>query len=128
MNKKLITKIVFTILITITFVLLIFSESYCADRFMFELGKIEGQPAQGNVSKDVGKVVDTLVVVAQVIGTGVAFIIILVLAMKYMSAAPGDKADIKKSALVYLIGAIIVFAVPQIIKVLISLSSAISSN
>ena len=42
--------------------------------------------------------------------------------MKYMMAAPGDKADIKKSAITFVIGAIVVFGAIQLLE-LISLFS-----
>jgi len=48
--------------------------------------------------------------VAQVVGIAVAVIMLIVLAVKYISAAPSDKAEIKKSAVVYVIGAILLFA------------------
>ena len=35
---------------------------------------------------------------------------IVVLAMKYMMAAPGEKAEIKKHAVVYIVGAVVLFA------------------
>ena len=47
--------------------------------------------------------------VVQVIGVAVAVIILVVLAMKYMTASPGEKADIKKSAFIYVVGALLLF-------------------
>jgi hypothetical protein len=43
---------------------------------------------------------------------------LLTVAMKYMSAAPGDKADIKKSAVAYVVGAIVLFAVTGILTII----------
>lgn len=47
--------------------------------------------------------------VAQVVGIAVAIIMLIVLAIKYVSAAPNDKAEIKKHAVVYIAGAIVLF-------------------
>ncbi len=47
--------------------------------------------------------------VAQVIGISVAIIMLIALAIKYVSAAPNDKAEIKKHAVVYIAGAIVLF-------------------
>lgn len=47
--------------------------------------------------------------VAQVIGISVAIIMLIVLAIKYISAAPNDKAEIKKHAVIYIVGAIVLF-------------------
>ena len=43
---------------------------------------------------------------------------ITVLAMKYMLAAPSEKADIKKHAIPYVVGAIIMFSVSGILSIL----------
>ena len=42
---------------------------------------------------------------------------LIVLAIKYISAAPGDKAEIKKHAVVYVVGAIILFAATGILGI-----------
>ena len=41
-----------------------------------------------------------------------------VLAMKYMSAAPGEKATIKKHAAVYIVGAIVLFGAAGILNII----------
>lgn len=61
------------------------------------------------VSGKATTVISNLVTVVKIIAVAVAIIILLTLAMKYMSAAPGEKADIKKSAIVYVVGAFILF-------------------
>ena len=47
--------------------------------------------------------------VVQVIGVSVAIIMLIIIAIKYLSAAPNDKAEIKKHAVVYVIGAVVLF-------------------
>ena len=51
-------------------------------------------------------------------GIGVAVIMLIVLAIKYISAAPGDKAEIKKHAVVYVVGAVILFAATGILQII----------
>ena len=63
--------------------------------------------------------------VLRIVGATVAIVILLVIAMKYMVAAPGDKADIKKSLIPYLIGAIIIFGAIGILQIIESISHAI---
>ena len=41
-----------------------------------------------------------------------------ILGMKYMSAAPSEKADIKKHAVVYIVGAVIMFACTGILGII----------
>jgi hypothetical protein len=43
---------------------------------------------------------------------------LVVLAIKYMSAAPGDKAEIKKHAVVYVTGAIVLFGSAGILSII----------
>ena len=43
---------------------------------------------------------------------------LIVLAIKYISAAPGDKAEIKKHAVVYVVGAVILFAATGILQII----------
>lgn len=55
---------------------------------------------------------------AQVIGIAIAVIMLIVLAIKYISAAPGDKAEIKKHAVIYIVGAVVLFAASGIIQII----------
>lgn len=68
---------------------------------------------------------NNLIGIAQIIGVGVATVMIIVVAIKYMSAAPGDKAEVKKHAVVYVVGAIFIFAASSIIGLLRLLASNI---
>lgn len=53
------------------------------------------------------------------VGTvGFGVIMLLVLAIKYMMAAPSDKAEIKKHATVYIVGAIMAFGANGIITLI----------
>lgn len=58
-----------------------------------------------------------ILTMVQVVGTGVAIIMLIVLAIKYISAAPSDKAEIKKHAVVYVIGAVVLFAATGILQI-----------
>ena len=50
---------------------------------------------------------------------------LIVLAIKYIVSSPEDKAEIKKHAVVYVVGAIFIFAASSIIELLKLLSSNI---
>ena len=56
--------------------------------------------------------------ITQVIGVAIAVIMLVVLAIKYISAAPGDKAEIKKHAVVYIVGAVVLFAASGILGII----------
>lgn len=57
--------------------------------------------------------------VIRIVGTGVALIIIMTIAIKYMSAAPGERAEIKKSSIQYVVGALILFGSSNILSILV---------
>lgn len=73
-------------------------------------------------------IIGALINIVQIIGTGVAIIMLIVLAIKYISAAPGDKADIKKHAVVYVVGAIVLFAATGILQIIKSFSKNIQGT
>ena len=72
-------------------------------------------------------IIGAIITIVQIIGTGVAIIMLIVLAIKYISAAPGDKAEIKKHAVVYVVGAIVLFAATGILGIVKNFASNISA-
>ena len=72
---------------------------------------------ESGASKAAGNIIGMIINIAQVIGTGVAIIILVVFAIKYISAAPEGKAEIKKNATLYIVGAIILFAASGILSI-----------
>lgn len=53
--------------------------------------------------------------IVQVVAVSVAVIMLIVLAIKYISSAPNDKAEIKKHAVIYVVGAILLFGAAGIL-------------
>lgn len=86
-----------------------------------------GAPGDETAGK-VNNIVTTVITIARVVGVAVAIVMLLVVAMKYMTAAPGEKADIKKSAVVYVVGAIVLFAVTGILGIINSFASNIKTT
>ena len=60
----------------------------------------------------------TIINIAQVVGMGVAIIMLVVMAIKYISAAPSEKAELKKSITIYVVGAVVLFAATGILQVI----------
>ena len=58
----------------------------------------------------------------------IAIIMLIVLAIKYISAAPGDKAEIKKHAVVYVVGAVVLFAATGILQIIKKFSTNVSPD
>ena len=64
------------------------------------------------------RILQAILTITQVIGVGVAVIMLIVLAIKYISAAPSDKAEIKKHMVVYVVGAVVLFAASGILEII----------
>ena len=71
-----------------------------------------------NLDNSTRNIVGAIVSVVRIVGTGIALIMIAFVAMKYMSAAPGDRAEIKKHAVIYVVGAIVLFGGAQLIGII----------
>lgn len=76
----------------------------------------------------VDKVMQSIVVIARIVGVCVALAMLIVIGMKYMTAAPSEKADIKKSAVVYVVGALLLFGVVGVLGILSDFSKVITAS
>lgn len=72
----------------------------------------------GNASTAVTNVIGSAINIMSIIGAGVAIIMLIAVALKYMTESPEGKADVKKTIPNYVIGAVILFAVSGILKLL----------
>lgn len=84
---------------------------------------IEGQQSQA--SDKVNEAANVILGIVQVVAVAVAVIMLVVLAIKYISASPEGKADIKKSATLYIVGAVLLFAATGILEILKQFSVSI---
>lgn len=72
----------------------------------------------GNTSTKFNTVLNFILGIVQVIGVAIAVIMLIVLAIKYISAAPGDKAEIKKHAVIYVVGAVVLFGATGLLQII----------
>lgn len=94
-----------------------------------ELNEVEkGEKEESTATKSINNIVTVVITIVRIIGVTVAIVMLLAVAMKYMAAAPGEKADIKKSAVVYVVGAIVLFAVTGILGIINTFSSNIKAS
>ena len=110
MNYKTVTKIITILLIIATIlgaVSMVFADS-------IEI------PGSGNPIPGTGLDTTTsnIIGIVQFICYAAAVILLIVLGVKWLIAAPDQKADIKKSAVIYVIGAVLVFAAGAILQVI----------
>ena len=98
----------------------------------FEKAKLEGFDKDsveniGEVTGTMDSVIETVISIARIISVAIAIVILLVIGMRYMVASPGDRADIKKHAVAYVVGAFILFGVSGILTILNTFASNIGS-
>ena len=79
-----------------------------------------------NANTKINKTVETIIGAVRTAGTGVAVLMLVILAAKYMMAAPGDKADIKKHAVIYVVGAVVLFATSGILGIIAKFAGVIT--
>ena len=91
-----------------------------------DFGKDAKGEVEGNTKKALDSASDAIISVARIISYTIAIVTLMILGIKYMTSAPGDRADIKKHAVIYVVGAFILFALPSIIEALIKLSENFS--
>ena len=81
---------------------------------------ISGMEGIGQVGTEEGMnsrvryVLNAVIKLIQIVGSGIAIIMVIMLGIKYMLASPGEKADYKKTAVPILIGCILLFAASNI--------------
>ena len=112
-------KRIFIVLITLFFICGLFiNVSNAGEVMLTTLENVDNATDSTNATTTVRSVLGTILVAVQIVAMAVAVVILFVLAMKYMIAAPGEKADIKKSFFVYVVGALIVFGAIGILRLI----------
>lgn len=118
MTMKRIAKIL-TVLIIIATIATMLSAVF-AEGAADVLGQLKGNTGAATA---VTKTANNIIGIVQVICYAVAVIMLVYLGVKFIIASPEAKADIKKSAIMYVIGAIIVFAAGTLLGVISNLST-----
>ena len=112
------------VIITLLMVVCIFNSVVYADNF--DVDAFEGKgTGLTNVKGFVNNTSATIISTMRNITVAIAIVILLVISMKYMMSAPGDRADIKKHAVHYVISALILFGVSGILTVISKFAGAI---
>ena len=72
----------------------------------------------GEAAGKVTSMSNQIIGIIQIIGTAIAVVMLIWLAIKYISAAPSEKADIKKSATIYVVGAVLLFGAVGVLQII----------
>lgn len=116
MHKKIKINKIFVIFITIVFILSIstianadLAEDIVDNSSVNASGEIAG-------ARDLFTLGNKILSILQFIGSGVAVIATLLLAIRYMYSSPDDKAEIKRKLIPYIIGGVMIFGVTKLIE------------
>lgn len=113
MRKKILKIIILIIYVILT--LSVLSNVYAgtiSESFNGNLGSVEEK------TTPIITILSAILFVIRIVGVSIATVILMVIGCKYMVASAGDRADIKKYAMSYIIGAIVMFGAAGIAAVL----------
>lgn len=117
------------VMIVLIICALVFAIVNCNNAFAFDMmATIKAQAdatADDSVTSSISTISGAVITIARVICAAVAVAMLAILGMKYMSAAPSEKADIKKHAVVYIVGAIVMFACTGILGIIQQFAASI---
>ena len=112
MNYKTVTKII-TMLLIIATILGAVNMVFASSDISIPSGTNGGYSGTG-----LDTTTSNIIGIVQFICYAAAVILLVILGVKWISAAPDQKADLKKSAVIYVVGAVLVFAAGAILQVI----------
>lgn len=119
----------FLLISIICFISICYTNNFVFAANGLNVNAFENPTAEGTekVTNLVNSTAGAAVSVIRIVAASIAVIMLLVIAMRYMISSPGDRADIKKHTVAYVIGAFVLFGVTGILGVLVDLSNTFNS-
>ena len=123
-NKKMINRIVRTVLVLIVISLIVCGRVYGSPLSGFD-GTIKGG---SEARKGITTLLGTVLTGIRIAGSGIAIIILSYVGIKYMLASASERAEIKNYMIKYVIGAIILFSATYIVTELVKIAQQITKT
>lgn len=111
-------KRIFAVIFILSCVFCIFSTTSLASSDPFNFEQYDNVSGNTDADKIAQNTMGTAIKIVRTVATGVAIIMLSYIGIKYMMAAPSEKADFKKSATIYVLGAILIFAAGNILALI----------
>lgn len=127
-NLKKITCIILVIMILNCMFGTLISCGTFSSKMISEVTTVDGKGDTTGAKGKVESVLAVIITIVRIAGVCIAITMLLAVAMKYMTAAAGEKADIKKSAVQYVVGAIVLFGVVGILGIIDKFAGNIKGN
>lgn len=118
LNKKAVVALILTVMTIMLCVAPVFAASQT-------IGEVTVTTNPGKVDGKITTLGSTVLGYIQVIGTFIAVGVLMFLGIKYMTASANEKADVKKSIIPYIIGAVVLLAAVNIVALLPKISDAL---
>lgn len=116
-NKKLLKIVIIMLLLFMVGIMI--SNKVSAWEMAPMLNKIESKAeVEGNTSNRVTNIMGGIINITSTVGAGIAIIMLVVIGISYITKSAEGKAEAKKDLTGYVIGAIILFGVSGILKIL----------
>lgn len=118
------------ILISILFISIFYNICFAEEKGEFNLSAFENSSdaTPDSVKNLVKNSTGTAIAIARTVSVAIAVVVLLVIAMRYMISSAGDRADIKKHAVAYVIGTFVLFAATQIIIALVDIAGKLGEK
>ena len=110
--------IVLMLMISFSFCIVNVVEAKSGYNWSGKITELDKTTGDNTVNTKVTSVVAAAIGVVRIVGVGVAIIMLTAVAIKYMSAAPGERAEIKKHAVPFVVGAVVLFASSGILTII----------
>ena len=81
-----------------------------------------------NGASDVSNIAGMVIYVIQIIAFAAAVIMLMFVGIKFLTASPEGKAEVKKIAVIYVVGAILLFAATGILGIIKNLSTSVTAT
>ena len=120
MNIKKVTKIISIILVVMT-ILSAFSMVFATS------GPSIPTPSDVTGSSDISNIAGGVIYVIQIIAFAAAVIMLIFVGIKFITASPEAKAEIKKTAVIYIVGAILLFGASGVLALIQTLAGNVSA-
>ncbi len=114
MTKNKIIKIIVAILISITLFTILTQTGFCK----IDITKFDGKTDKSEATNKIAGILGSTLNLVQVIGLGVAIIMLVVIGIRWVGAPANKRVEIKKTLVLYVMGAIFIFAAVGLLQII----------
>ena len=117
MNRSKLLKIIVAILIAITLFIAFSQNSFAS--FVGNIDeKFDGKGDRSSATNEISGILSATINIVQIIGAGVAILMLIITGIRWVYASPEGKAQIAKTTRYYIMGAIFIFAAIGILQII----------